>query len=738
MALNFAVANASLFINKDLVLAPPWAFGGWIKPSSLPASVRVLFQTDDGSETNRYRVAIDANQKIILQATDSTGSATAVTTTAIPSTAAYHHVLAVCAATNDMRVYIDGGSKGTTATVRIPQDLAECLLGLSTSNTGDYAGLLDYLSVWSGVILVDADAVSLFGGANPFSIQPAFLKGIIDTRDPANLGRDLLGLNNFTVSGPTYSATNAVVAAPSTAVTGVGATNHVKPGDAGVAVTGFTFGAQGAGSKVEIVDGALLTAQTVTAWIDTQATIDVIQGTARYGGRKMRVTSNAGGVGDKDFTLDPVATKSFVNLASVAAFTVRVSSTPDLSLNDQIEISNVVGGTIADVAMNTDGTFSVLASVASFDFRVHDQTTGWGASATVLINPVIEIDVPPVVGLTLAAGTAAIVGAGLVVGAVTYAPSLTVPVGLIMLQNPEGGQSVLVGASVNLVVSSGFITVPDIGGDTAARANAEIQAAGLSVGEAGTAVSDTVKYGNVVSQFPLAGAHALPGDSVSYLVSILQPTFNVDRTVISQYQNSPTLLRLVHNMSEYIDRRTDFAAFYQFVWNVDTAVGFGLNIWGRIVGVSRLLQIPGGDSIVGFDNADVPYDWTPMSEGRFAREGEATTTYELPDDAYRVLILTKALANIATTTGPALNQLLRNMFPGRGRAFVRDLGGMAMRFVFNFQLTPVEYAILTQSGVLPHPAGVFYSVEVVVGGLFGFAGDSTALPFNFGIFNSRP
>lgn len=213
---------------------------------------------------------------------------------------------------------------------------------------------------------------------------------------------------------------------------------------------------------------------------------------------------------------------------------------------------------------------------------------------------------------------------------------------------------------------------------------------------------------------------------------------NVDRTIISQYANSPTLLALIHNMDEYIDPRVNLDTFYNFVWNVDTAVGFGLDIWGNIVGVSRLLKIPGNDPIVGFDNASTPKDWYPMSEGRFAIEGEVTTAYELPDDAYRVLILTKALANIASTTGPGLNQLLRNMFPGRGRAFVRDLGNMAMQFVFNFSLTAVEYAILTQSGVLPHPAGVFYSVAVIPAGLFGFQGYTGAMPFNYGVFNSRP
>lgn len=219
--------------------------------------------------------------------------------------------------------------------------------------------------------------------------------------------------------------------------------------------------------------------------------------------------------------------------------------------------------------------------------------------------------------------------------------------------------------------------------------------------------------------------------------------FDVKRTVISQYGQSPTIRQLVEDMNEYIDPGVDMDAFYRLVWNVDTAVGFGLDIWGRIVGVGRRLRITANDPILGFDNPSTPPDWQTFGHGRFSdgieSGGEA---YDLPDNAYRVLILTKALSNIVATTSRSLNQLLRNLFPGRGRVYVRDLGGMAMQFVFNFSLTPVEYAIVAQSGALPHPAGVFYSVIVnpSPGVFFGFRNSNpgSILPFNFGVFNSRP
>lgn len=204
--------------------------------------------------------------------------------------------------------------------------------------------------------------------------------------------------------------------------------------------------------------------------------------------------------------------------------------------------------------------------------------------------------------------------------------------------------------------------------------------------------------------------------------------------MIRQYQNSPILMQLMADMSGYLDPSANIDDFYDMVWNVDTAQGFGLDIWGRIVGVRRELKIPSAPNYFGFSDAlpgSYPFDEQPFYDGT----DPATQTYALADDAYRNLILTKALANIAATTAPALNALLQNMFPGRGRCYVNDLGSMQFRYTFEFDLTPYEFAIVTQSGVLPRPAGVGASLFQSSLPLFGFseAGESAA-PFGDGIF----
>lgn len=209
---------------------------------------------------------------------------------------------------------------------------------------------------------------------------------------------------------------------------------------------------------------------------------------------------------------------------------------------------------------------------------------------------------------------------------------------------------------------------------------------------------------------------------------------NVEQTIISQYGTSATITQLIRDMNTYLDPRADFDAFYDMVWNVDTAQGFGLDIWGRIVNISRELQIPPESLYFGFNEAlpgSYPFNEQPFWNGIPG----ATSTYRLADDAYRQLILVKALANISAVSAPALNQLLQNMFATRGRCYVNDLGGMRLRYTFEFDLTAYEFAIITQSGAFPRPAGVGASVFQSALPLFGFseAGPSAA-PFGEGVF----
>ena len=200
--------------------------------------------------------------------------------------------------------------------------------------------------------------------------------------------------------------------------------------------------------------------------------------------------------------------------------------------------------------------------------------------------------------------------------------------------------------------------------------------------------------------------------------------FNYEATLISQYANSPTLLQLVANLNQYLDQSQNFANFYNYVWNVDTAQGFGLDIWGAIVGVSRLLYIPNTTEYIGAyqsSESQPAQDYTPFGSrlnnppvgGALYTGQNATQAYLLLDPAYRQLILAKAFANICTTTAPAINQILQTLF-GAGMAYVLNVQPMQISYNFTFTPTPIQLAILEQSGVIPTPPGVSVTINTDV------------------------
>jgi hypothetical protein len=197
-----------------------------------------------------------------------------------------------------------------------------------------------------------------------------------------------------------------------------------------------------------------------------------------------------------------------------------------------------------------------------------------------------------------------------------------------------------------------------------------------------------------------------------------------------QYSASPVIQKLVTDRASYFPNDWQ-DQFYNVVWNVDTAQDFGLDVWGRIVVIGRNIQVPVSDY---FGFSGTPQTWGAFGEESFFTGPAATSTFTLADPAYRVLILAKALSNIARVDARSLNKVLQQLFPGRGRAWANDLGSMTMSVTFEFALEPWEFAVLTNGGVFPRPAGVGVKLYQIPVDTFGFAEAGDAEPFNQGTF----
>lgn len=183
------------------------------------------------------------------------------------------------------------------------------------------------------------------------------------------------------------------------------------------------------------------------------------------------------------------------------------------------------------------------------------------------------------------------------------------------------------------------------------------------------------------------------------------------QTILSQYANSPRILFLIESFSDAINADGLSDLFLTSILDIDTATGYGLDVWGRIVDVKRTLFVPGGASgkLFGWGNAgpNKYYGWRQAPWNTLNRQ---TPNYVLQDDDFRRLILVKAFSNISDRSIPSMNSALMQMFAGQGNVHVRDDGNMTAAYVFDFHPTVLDLAILQQSGAFANPSGVLMSI----------------------------
>lgn len=185
---------------------------------------------------------------------------------------------------------------------------------------------------------------------------------------------------------------------------------------------------------------------------------------------------------------------------------------------------------------------------------------------------------------------------------------------------------------------------------------------------------------------------------------------NVADTILTQYADSPKLKSMIYSFNEAVGIDGFINDFYDMIWNIKTAGTYGLDVWGKIVVVSRLLTVTENKIYFGFEEAlsipPVVDDPQPFNQAPFYSGNQLTSTVSLSNDIYRKLIMMKAAANISDCTIPNMNKLLMFMFGDSGKCHVRNDGDMVISYVFEFRLSDAELAIVQSSGALPSPVGV--------------------------------
>lgn len=169
------------------------------------------------------------------------------------------------------------------------------------------------------------------------------------------------------------------------------------------------------------------------------------------------------------------------------------------------------------------------------------------------------------------------------------------------------------------------------------------------------------------------------------------------RTLSGQYADSASITQMVDSLGQQINPDPLFSTFLSFIWSLDTAQGFGLDILGRLINLPRLLN-------------NVPV--------LFPSFGAPGPQY-MNDDQYRRALFIKAAANIGDHSFASINSGLRVMSNGRGNAFASKLSTMVVQYNFYYAPDGYEYAIINSGNILIRPVGVGFD-RLTIHPYFGF------------------
>ena len=125
------------------------------------------------------------------------------------------------------------------------------------------------------------------------------------------------------------------------------------------------------------------------------------------------------------------------------------------------------------------------------------------------------VKVPDLSGKTQEDARKALKDAGLEGGNTSQEDSATVAKDRVIYTNPQAGNSVARGTTVDLVLSTGNTSVPDVSGQDEATAKKTIEDAGLQFKKGDDVASAEVERGKAVSSNPAAGSSVSSGDTIT-------------------------------------------------------------------------------------------------------------------------------------------------------------------------------------------------------------------------------
>ena len=195
-------------------------------------------------------------------------------------------------------------------------------------------------------------------------------------------------------------------------------------------------------------------------------------------------------------------------------------------------------------------------------------------------------------------------------------------------------------------------------------------------------------------------------------------------TVQSQYATSPRILALAGIYWNKINPAQEVELMLTDMINPSTARGYGLDVWGRIVGIKRA-TVPVSGEYLAFDPDPLTNPqgntWNNAPFNPLTAQGLAS------DPVFRMYVFVKAMMNIGNASLADINKYFSLLFPDSG-IMVIHAGTMIIR-VLDYDSVLTDAAILALKSIDWIPAGVGWQVWQGEPDCFGFEG-SGLQPFD--------
>ncbi|APA83229.1 DUF2612 domain-containing protein [Francisella tularensis] len=183
-------------------------------------------------------------------------------------------------------------------------------------------------------------------------------------------------------------------------------------------------------------------------------------------------------------------------------------------------------------------------------------------------------------------------------------------------------------------------------------------------------------------------------------------------SIYIQYQKATKFKFLLESLTEYLTIKAE--DFHRDYFDLFTCKAEGLDNWGRILKVSRAIDVLDFDNIFGFDTA-ADDDQFPMNFDNGVFYGVDSNRQSLNDEDYRILLIFRYLSFVLDKSIKSCNHAVNIYTKLKDKNYKgwienkKDEVGFIYRF--NYTLSPVEITLFKYMKILPCPAGVDYDVH---------------------------